>query len=746
MAVVIIFIGYVLYLDYIIRDRFEGNRWEIPARVYASPMEIYRGAPISKNEFVQELERLNYRVSNRAQEEGSYQVHPGSVMVHTRSFQFWDGAEAARKLNIQFSETGVASIKNLRNQSTENLVRMDPVHIASIYPKQNEDRILVQLKDTPQLLQDALIAVEDRKFRDHAGLDYIAILRALLANLKAGKTVQGGSTLTQQLVKNYFLSSKRALSRKINEALMSLLLEFHYSKDDILESYLNEVYLGQDGKRSINGFGLASQYYFGRPLKTLQPEQAALLVGMVKGPSYYDPRRYPERARERRNLVLKIMYEEGLITEQALNKHQQAPLKITKVNKTAVTAYPAYLDLVKRQLRRDYRDEDLSSAGLRIFTTMNTRIQQQAEQSLSRSVNSLERGYHLKKDVLQGAVVVTDVNNAEIIAIVGDRQPRFTGFNRALDANRSIGSLVKPAVYLTALKSNKYHLSSLLDDEPLTIRQKGQDKDWTPANYDKINHGEVPLYLALSNSYNIATVRLGIELGLDNVIQTLHDLGVRRDIKPYPSLLLGALSLSPLEVTQFYQTLANSGFYSPLRSIREVLDVKGEPLTRYPLSVTQVVSSEDSYLTKYLLHQVTTIGTANSLPTYLRQDLQVAGKTGTTDDLRDSWYAGYSQNYLAVVWLGRDDDQPAKLTGAQGAMQVWASLFNQLDAQSLDLNVPPDVEMQWIDPVSGSRTDEDCADAIQLPFKSNHLPEEYISCEGKSESGSGILDWFNRVF
>jgi len=746
LSLIIIFSGYVLYLDYIIRDRFEGNRWEIPARVYASPLEIYRGAPVSKNEFLQELKRLNYRVNPRVHEEGSYQAHSDSVTVHTRSFQFWDGKEAAKKLTIQFSDTGIALIKNLQDRSAESLVRMDPVHIASIYPTQNEDRILVQLKDTPALLQESLIAVEDRKFREHAGIDYLAILRALAANLKAGKTVQGGSTLTQQLVKNYFLSSERAISRKINEAIMSILLELHYSKDDVIESYLNEVYLGQDGQRSINGFGLASQFYFGRPLKTLQPQQVALLVGMVKGPSYYDPRRHPQRAKKRRNLVLKLMAEDGLITDQSFKKYQQAPLGITKVNETAVTVYPAYLDLVKRQIRRDYKDEDLSSAGLRIFTTMNTQIQQQAEKSLSRSVTSLEKGYRLKDNSLQGAVVVTDVNNAEILAVVGDRQPRFTGFNRALDANRNIGSLVKPAVYLTALKSSQYHLSTLLNDEPITIRQKGKDTDWTPQNYDKIDHGDVPLYLALTHSYNVATVRLGLELGLDNVINTLHDLGVHRDIKPYPSLLLGAVAMSPLEVTQFYQTLANAGFYSPLRSIREVLDVKGQPLSRYPLSVSQVVNAEDSYLTKYLLHQVTSIGTASTLPLYLRQDLQVAGKTGTTDDLRDSWYAGYSQDYLSVVWLGRDDDQPAKLTGAQGAMQVWASLFNQLDARSLDMSPPSKIEMLWIDPVSGNRTDEACANAIQLPFKNNHQPNEYISCEGESDSGSDILDWLNRVF
>jgi penicillin-binding protein 1B len=740
LSTLLVFVAYTVYLDYIIRDRFEGNRWEIPARVYASPMELYAGLGLHKAALVDELKRLKYHKVNNPKEAGTYVTRPGEVLLTSRPFSFWDGPEPSRQLRIRFDQSGVSRVEQLSSREPVSLVRLDPVHIASIYPRHNEDRVLVQLKDVPALLQKGLIEVEDRKFRNHHGIDFIAIARALYANIKAGKTVQGGSTLTQQLVKNYFLSSERSLTRKINEAMMSALLELHYDKDDILESYLNEVYLGQDGQRSINGFGLASQFYFDRALKYLKPQQIALLIGLVKGPSYYDPRRYPERATSRRNLVLDIMHEQGLLDKKDRDKYKKSPLTVTRVQKSAVTAYPAFLDLVKRQLRRDYRDEDLSSAGLRIFTTLRSDIQLKTEQALSGKLKALERGYRLPDGRLQGAVIVTDINSAEVLAVVGDRRPRYTGFNRALDAVRSIGSLIKPAVYLAALMTDKYTLASMLDDEFIEVEQAHEDEVWAPQNYDKQFHGQVPLFQALAHSYNVATVRLGMDVGLTSVVNLLSDLGVRRPVNKFPSTLLGTLALSPLEVAQMYQTLANSGFYSPLRSIRAVLDINGEPLNRYPLSVSQVVDASDSLLINYGLHLVTQFGTAAQLRSLLPEGLQAAGKTGTTDNLRDSWFAGYTQDYLSVVWLGHDDDKPTKFTGSSGAMQVWAALFNKINAQPLQLDVSDDIEMAWIDVQTGNRTDENCKNAVELPFKRGTVPDQFSDCS------PAIIDWLNRIF
>jgi len=730
---------YVAYLDYVIRDGFEGDRWQIPARVYARPLEVFAGQDLSTNDLLQELKSLKYKQVSYPNETGTYRVKANEVVVVSRAFQFWDGAEPSRRVRIQFNGSEVSRIENASTREEVSLLRFDPMRVASIYPKHNEDRVLLQLDDVPDLLLKALVEVEDRRFYNHAGVDILAIASAISNSIFKGKRIRGASTLTQQLVKNYFLTNTRSLSRKINEAMMALLLELHYEKDDILESYLNEVYLGQDGQRSINGFGLASQFYFARPIQSLKPHQIALLVALANGPSALNPRRFTKKATKRRNFVLDIMAERGLLSRKQRDKYKAASLGVVSVQKGGITNYPAFLDLVKRQLRRDYRDDDLSSAGLSVFTTLDPQVQRKAESSLSSSLSSFERGYALQANSLQGSVIVTDVNNAEILAVVGGRQPRYAGFNRALDAVRSVGSLIKPAVYLAALRSD-YTLASMLDDNPIEIEQKHEDTIWAPQNYDEEFHDIVPLFMAFANSYNVATVRLGLEVGLSEVANVISELGVHRPFRQYPSTLLGTLSMSPLEVTQMYQTIAASGFYSPLRSIRAVLDAKGNPLNRYPLSVSQVISPQNSLMLNYGLHLVTQIGTAKYLKELLPEDLRVAGKTGTTDDLRDSWFAGYSQNYLSVVWMGHDDDKPTKFTGSSGAMQVWARLMAGIRTQSLNISPVEGIEMAWIDMQSGKKTDSHCSSAVELPFIAGRAPEEEQACTG------GTSNWFDRIF
>ena len=728
---------YTIYLDFTIRNRFEGNRWEIPARVYARSLELYEGLHINPADLKYELAKMRYRKTDYPKAPGSYSVHNNEYIIVTRPFHFWDGEEPSQRLRMTLDNQVVTKLEHATTREALSIVRLDPVYIASIYPRHNEDRILVQLKDVPPLISRTLIEVEDRNFTKHHGIDYMAIGRALYANIRAGRAVQGGSTITQQLVKNYFLTNKRSLTRKINEAMMATLLEFHYDKNDILESYLNEVYLGQDGQRSINGFGLASQFYFGRRLKNLKPHHAALLVGLVKGPSYYDPRKHPKRAKKRRNLVLDILAERGVISGELRNEYQSQPLGVIKARGNSAAAYPAFIDLVKRQLRRDYNDDDLSSAGLRIFTTLNPVVQNKAEKALTNKLNALEKGYNLPSDRLQGAVIVSNVSNGEVQAIVGDRKPRFSGFNRALDAIRSIGSLIKPAVYLSALNRDDYSLATLIDDEALQVEQR--EGVWEPQNYDHEYHGQVPLFLGLVNSYNIATVRLGMQVGLSTVVNMIKDLGVNRPINAFPSTLLGTISMSPLEVAQMYQTLAGAGFHTPLRSIRAVMDAHDKPLNRYPLSVTQVLKPEDALLINHALHLVTRMGTAKQLKTLLPEGMHVAGKTGTTDNLRDSWFAGFSRDYLSVVWMGHDDDKPTRFTGASGAMQVWAKLMSSIQAQALDFAANDNIEYAWIDIETGKRTDEGCGHGVELPFKTGTVPEEEVGCSG------GLSGWFERI-
>ena len=744
LAVALALIAYTIYLDVRVRAQFDGQRFELPARVYARPLELYPGKKLRADQLQTELVMADFREVAEPIEPGGYHRQGDELTVATRPFTFWDGAQPARHLRIELDGRRIRTVEDIDTGAEVTLVRLNPVLIGGIYPGHNEDRVLVRLSELPPALVNGLIAVEDRKFYHHHGVDPRGIARALVATL-SGKGVQGGSTLTQQLVKNYFLTPERTLRRKFTELIMALLLEAHYDKDEILETYANEIYLGQDGNRAIHGFGLASHFYFDRPVEQLDLSQAALLVGLVKGPSYYDPRRHPQRALTRRNLVLKEMRAVGSIDEAQYRAARATPLGVTESAPGGTSHFPAFVELVHRQLRHDYREKDLRSEGLRIFTTLDPMVQTAAEHALTTRLAQLERARGFAPKTLEGAVVVTDAQSGEVQAVVGGRDTRFEGFNRALDTARPIGSLIKPAVYLTALEQpDKYTLATLLDDSPLLWKQRGAP-DWEPQNYDKEFHGEVPMYLALAHSYNVSTARLGLTLGVPGIMEHVRRLGVDRDFPGYASSLLGADGLSPWEVAELYQTFATGGFRVPLRAIRDVTTADGAPLQRYAIAVEQVIEPAPAYLLTSALQIVVREGTAAGLSHYLSADLNVAGKTGTTDDLRDSWFAGYTGDRLAVVWVGRDDNQPIKLTGASGAMTVWGDMMAGLDPEPLVPPRPEDIDMEWIDPASGLRADAGCADAVRLPFIHGSAPEARAPCAAPAPPKT-IKSWFERLF
>lgn len=734
--------GYIGYLDWVVRAKFAGKRWELPARVYARPLELYAGLDLTPAELQTELKRLGYRPVRMIARPGSYTRAGPVIEVYARAFIFWDGKTPPRRLRIRFAADRVASVSDEAGHEV-GIARLDPPVIGSIYPERKEDRILVRLADVPPQLVRALLATEDRNFYQHHGIDFRATARALWADLRAGALVQGGSTLTQQLAKNFYLSPQRSLGRKLNEALMALLLELHYDKDAILEAYLNEVYLGQDGARAIHGFGLAAHFYYGRPLRELHLAQLAQLVALVRGPSFYDPRRHPERARARRNLVLELMASQGVITPAEAQQAEAAPEHVTAEPPSGVTPYPAFIDLVRRQLKRDYDETDLTTEGLRIFTTFDPRVQAAAEGAVVRVLPRLEARTGAPANALEAAVLVTDPRNGEIQAVVGGRRPRYAGFDRALDALRQVGSLMKPVVYLTALEQRKrYTLATPLDDAPLRVKRP-DGKVWVPNNYDRRSHGTVPLYEALANSYNLATVRLGMQVGLSSVEAMLHRLGVQREVSPYPSMLLGATALSPLEVAQMYQTIAAGGFRTPLRAIRAVTTADGVPLTRYDLAVDKAVDPGTDYLVTYALQAVVKEGTARSLPRELADAWQPAGKTGTTDDLRDSWFAGFTGDRLAVVWVGRDDNASTGLTGASGALRVWQALFERTGALPLKPSVPEDVQLARV-AVTQGQTDV-CDTVVQLPFIDGTVPASGSVCSKRGTlRGGGLGSWLRR--
>jgi penicillin-binding protein 1B len=726
---------YMMHLNDVIRAQFEGKRWAVPAKVYARPLEVYPGETLSADQLMSELELLRYRQIERAYGPGTYSRENNTFEIITRDFTFWDGDEPSQRVQVTFLDDAVESLRRSGDDQSLGLLRMEPAQIAGIYPAQTqaEDRILVKREEIPPVLVDALIAMEDRGFYRHFGVDPEGIGRAFVANLKAGKTVQGGSTLTQQLVKNFFLTNERTLERKLTEMLMAILVEWHYTKDEILEAYANEVYLGQDGDRAIHGLGLASDFYFGRPLQELDLHHIATLVGLIKGPSLYDPRRRPERAEQRRALVLDVMVEQGLISPEDAATAKQMPLDVVDKGPGGDTPFPAFLDLVKRQLRQYYQQADLLTEGLRVFTTLDPQVQEVAEKALVDYFPKLEKVGRLKAGQLQGAAVIADTQTGEVKALVGGRDVRLAGFNRALDAKRPAGSLLKPAIYLTALEyPNRYTLVSRLNDAQPIVYRDSAGNVWKPANYDKRFHGYVMLQDSLARSYNVATARLGMDLDVIEIIKTLQRLGIDRDLPPYPSLLLGAVDITPFEIAQIYESLASGGFRIPLRAIREVTTGSGEPLKRYELNVKKVIEPGPAYLITHAMQRVFSAGTAKAANKTLSPDLGLAGKTGTTDDLRDSWFAGFSGNLLSVVWLGRDDNKPIRLSGARGALRVWIDIMKHLQLEPLDVTPPYSVETVLIDPRTGRLADEYCRGAQPTPFLVGSVPQVLAPCAGGS--------------
>jgi penicillin-binding protein 1B len=710
--------GFFIYFDRLVTRQFEGRRWTLPAQVFAAPLELYAGLDLSGDDVESELQRLQYRRVDKLERPGTYRRQGGRVEVALRAARFADEARAAQVLSISTDGAAIAGMRDSKGEDVP-VIRLEPLLIGSIFPTHGEDRIIVTPQEVPPLLPAALKAVEDRKFDTHHGVDPGAIARALWANIKAGGIAQGGSTLTQQLVRSYFLTTDQTMSRKLREAVMAVALELHFTKSDLLNAYINEIYLGQDGQRAVHGFGLASQFYFGKPLSELDLSEVALLVAVVRGPSYYDPRRHPERVRARRDLVLKVLAERKVVTEDEAKAAAKRPLGI--VTRTSGGYYPAYLDFVRRTLRRDYREEDLTEAGLRIYTSLDPRAQDQAERTLEHELGRLDqinvaaaRKSRGKEDIpgpLEGAVVVTAPQSGDVLALVGGRRVGYNGFDRALDAMRPMGSLVKPFVYLTALETKRYTAASVIQDEPIDVKLRS-GAHWRPENFTKEVYGPVPLVRALSESLNLATVGLGLDVGLPNVTKTLRRFGLRRQPVEVPAMLLGSVDVTPIEVAQIYSGLASGGFSTQLRAVRAIISEDGKPLRAFPLEVNQVADADAVYQLNRMLEIVMEHGTGRAARAVLPSSLTVAGKSGTSSELRDSWFAGFSGAHVAVVWVGYDDNRPTGFTGSSGALQVWSRLVAGLGTLPRSAPVPDNVVQVDVEYPTGLRASPTCAQDV----------------------------------
>ncbi|KZZ62144.1 hypothetical protein A3762_02035 [Oleiphilus sp. HI0125] len=737
LAVLFVFVfAWLIYLDAQVRYKFEGKRWALPAQVLARPLELFEGQVLNIDNLEQELALLNYAKKAQLSAPGTYKRSANQVQIFRRAHRTIDGSQQALRLSLRIEGDVITSLST-DDAKGQGIYTIEPYKIGGIYPKTREERELIAYENIPPGLVSALLSTEDRDFFTHFGIAPLAIARAMYSNVMAGRVVQGGSTLTQQLVKNFYLTRERSIVRKINEAFMALMLEWHYSKEDILETYVNDIYLGQSGNTAVHGFAMASRFYFARNLENLELEQHALLVGLLKGPSFYDPRRHPKRATKRRNLVLSLMHEQNWISRDAMLKAQSKELGVTKKPSFKSNRYPAFIDLVKRQLREDYDTEDLSSDGLRIYTTLDPQLQQNLESAIAREIKTLDKRKRGTGKLETGAVI-TAVGTGEVLAIMGGRDPRYQGFNRALDADRAVGSLIKPAIYLAALEQpEQFQLATKITDEPFVLEFENGDT-WTPSNFNSETHGEVALVEALANSYNLAAARLGLQLGMDRVRESLRRLGVNEALNPYPSLLLGAQAMTPFDVAKFYQTIASNGFNMPLRAIREVTDHQGNLLSRYHFNVEQVISPEASYLLQSGMQEVMRAGTGRSAYRTLPTQLLTAGKTGTTNDFRDSWFAGFSGDYLGVFWLGNDQNESIGLTGSSGALRLWTRFMSSVPQYPLATPKPSDIDVLWFDQDSWNQTHAECDNAQPLPIWGDAQKFEWQACQKRT---GGIKSW-----
>jgi penicillin-binding protein 1B len=714
---------YTLVLNKRVQDRFNDLVFAVPTRVYARPLPLAPDMPMTPAALELELTFAGYSNDGHGQVAGSWAKQGARYTITSRGYAGPDGGELPKRIRVTFGKGTVQSVQDAASDKKIELAHLDPARIATLYGASQEERRFVHLADVPPLLLSGLQAVEDRDFKHHIGIDFSAILRAAFANLRAGHTVQGGSTLTQQLVRNLFLSRDQNFTRKINEALMSLLLEAHYSKGRILEAYVNDVFLGQQGGQAVHGFAAASEFYFGRRLEDLRPQEIAVLVGMVKGPSYYDPRRSPERALTRRNLVLQEFASTGLLSAAQLSTAQAAPLDIVSNGQLPHNRFPAFMQLVRTQITADFDDETLSQGNLSVFTTLDPAAQLYTEQAIEETMKSLGK----RADPLQAAAVVTNAQTGSVLAVVGSRNPGEQGFNRALDARRPIGSTIKPFVYLVALtQPERWNLASLLDDSPISMRQPDGSM-WTPQNDDNQSHGQLPMVDALAKSWNLATIHLGLQVGLPRIKAFLESFGLT-DVNPSPSLLIGAVDLAPLQLAQLYQYIAADGHALPLVAVRGVVDGSGRTIKRYQVQGGSGEYQEAVRLTTWAMQQVALYGTASSIGNSGLAWLHTAGKTGTSNDTRDSWFAGFTGEHLAVFWMGRDDNKSTGLFGATGALRAWRDLFAKLPTQPLSTAPADGLEMAWINPNDGKRTQPQCEGARQFPVIAGTLSSDSEGC------------------
>ncbi|HTO87356.1 MAG TPA: PBP1A family penicillin-binding protein [Thermoanaerobaculia bacterium] len=721
------------YFTHVVVKRFDGRRWNLPSRIY-SDMAIWRvGDGGSPERLARKLERLLYQeTEQRPERSGWFRRSRNAVEVYTRPFQYPGRSFPELGVRIEYAGGLVKSLASFSGERLEALV-VEPELLGSVFGEEFEDRTLVRLADVPKTLTDAILVTEDRDFYRHAGVSLRRSLGAVISNLKGGAK-QGGSTLTQQLVKNLYLSPERTLKRKAVEAIMAVILDGRYSKDEIFEAYLNEIYLGQHGSIAITGVGEAARFYFGKPVSDLDLAESATLAGMIKAPNVYSPARNPEKARQRRDLVLRLMREEGRIDETAL-QGALAESVSTRSRRPERTIAPHFVDFVKAELAERY-GEKLRTEGLQIYTTLDVDLQQAGQRAVTDGLAGLEKNYRrlaaaAKEEPLQGALIGLEPGTGAVRVFVGGRDYRLSQFNRVTQAHRQPGSLFKPFVFVAAFGRRDLPEpitpATIFNDSPITVEwdERAEDQVWSPRNYDGDFRGPLSARRALELSINIPTVRAALAAGLPMVVGAARAAGIGSRLRAYPSVALGAFEISPIEIASAFAVLANSGVRVRPVAIVGVQTSDGAVLDRKETPMEPALPADAVFLVNSLLRGAVDRGTAAGARAGGIRGV-LAGKTGTTNDGRDAWFVGFSPRFLAAIWVGYDDNRALHLSGSQAAVPIFADFSKALPPQYFDANfpVPSDIVTAEIDPETGLLATSACPARVTEVFIAGTEPKQ----------------------
>jgi len=753
--------SYVVRLDRVVVAKFAGKPFRVPSRVFSAPTIVYPGLDQRLIDLRGTLERLGYRASSDSKNlaPGRFVWSSGRVRVHLRAFEHPTRREPARDVVLRLRGNLIEEIREFPGGREVGAVQIEPEQIGAYYGPNHEQRDLVTLDEVPDHLIDAILAVEDQRFQSHPGIDVRRIGGAMLANLRAGRVAQGGSTLTQQLVKNFFLTPERTLKRKLQEAVMALLVEVRYDKAAILTAYLNEIYFGQRGSTAIHGVGEATRLYFGKQPRELQVEESALLAAIIQSPNGLSPYRGSERALKRRNLVLELMHEQGRIDAATLERSRAIGLQLASVSPDPGDAR-YFLDLLRRQLAEGYDSEVLTSEGLRIYSTLDGRLQRIAANALRGGLEQLEKRYpKLKRDdptkAVQGCLIAMRPQTGELLALVGGRSYGVSQFDRCTQARRPTGSVFKPFVYIAALERVRGRpvitLGDFLDDSPFEVSTS--QGVWRPENYDHKFNGRVPVREAIERSLNVATARLANDVGIARVADVARRLGIEGRLPQVPSLALGTADVAPIAIARAYATIASGGVRPETQTIEDLVDASGRAFERRHLHFERVLDPGTAFLATSLLQGVADRGTAKRVRASGLQG-PIAAKTGTTDSERDLWFVGFTPELVAVVWIGFDEPESVGVPSSVGALPIWRSFVKEATGGRIRGNFlrPQDVELVEIEPSTGARALAGCPEHRTEYFLAGTAPER--TCpdrrqrhgRDREETERGFLQWLRRNF